>query len=90
MDYLASKQVMHGDLACRNILLAENNVVKICDFGLSKDIYKTKNYEKKSDSPLPVKWLAIECILDGVFSIQSDVWAFGEVLVLFIDNLTLI
>ena len=57
MDYLASKKVMHGDLACRNILLAADNVVKICDFGLAKDIYKTNNYQKKSDGPLPVKWI---------------------------------
>ena len=78
MDYLASKKVMHGDLACRNILLAADNVVKICDFGLAKDIYKTNNYQKKSDGPLPVKWLAIECIRDRIFSTQSDVWAFGE------------
>ena len=78
MDYLASKKVMHGDLACRNFLLAADNVVKICDFGLAKNIYKTNNYQKKSDGPLPVKWLAIECIRDRIFSTQSDVWAFGE------------
>ena len=45
-----------------------------------QDIYKTSNYQKKSDGPLPVKWLAIECIRDRVFSTQSDVWAFGIVL----------
>ena len=80
MDYLASKKVMHGDLACRNILLAQDNVVKICDFGLAKDIMKTNNYHKTSDGPLPVKWLAIECLRDRIFSTQSDVWAFGVVL----------
>ena len=80
MEYLASKKVMHGDLACRNILLAQDNVVKICDFGLAKDIMKTNNYQKTSDGPLPVKWLAIECLRDRIFSTQSDVWAFGVVL----------
>ncbi len=74
MDYLASKKVMHGDLACRNILLAADNVVKICDFGLAKDIYKTNNYRKKTDGPLPIKWMAIESLRDHIFSTQSDVW----------------
>ena len=80
MEYLATKKVMHGDLACRNILLAADNVVKICDFGLAKDIYKNNTYQKKSDGPLPVKWMAIESIRDRVFSTESDVWAFGIVL----------
>lgn len=41
--------MLHGDLAARNVLLAEDNIVKISDFGLAKDIYKDKNYKKKSD-----------------------------------------
>ena len=80
MDYLASKKVMHGDLACRNILLAADNVVKICDFGLAKDIYRRDEYRKKSDGPLPVKWMAVESLRDRIFSSQSDCWSFGIVL----------
>jgi serine/threonine protein kinase len=41
-------QVLHGDLAARNILLADDNVVKICDFGLAKSMYKSDNYQRKS------------------------------------------
>ncbi|KAG8226012.1 hypothetical protein J437_LFUL004133 [Ladona fulva] len=80
IDYLASRRVLHGDLAARNILLAEDNVVKICDFGLAKSMYKSDNYKKKGDGPLPVKWMAIESIRDRVFSTQSDVWSYGIVL----------
>lgn len=42
-------KVLHGDLAARNILLADDNVVKICDFGLAKDMYKSDNYFRKGD-----------------------------------------
>jgi FMS-like tyrosine kinase 1 len=49
MDYLSSRKVLHGDLAARNILLCDDNVVKICDFGLAKSMYKTNNYKKKSE-----------------------------------------
>lgn len=48
MDYLASRKVLHGDLAARNILLCEDNVVKICDFGLARSLYKNENYCMKS------------------------------------------
>lgn len=78
MSYLASRKVLHGDLAARNILLAEGNIVKICDFGLAKSMYSRENYKnKKRDTPLPVKWMAIESIRDGIFSTQSDVWSFA-------------
>ncbi|XP_046395603.1 vascular endothelial growth factor receptor 1 isoform X2 [Ischnura elegans] len=80
IDYLASRKVLHGDLAARNILLAEDNIVKICDFGLAKSMYNSDNYKKKGDGPLPIKWMAIESIRDRVFSTQSDVWSFGIVL----------
>ncbi|KAI4497781.1 hypothetical protein M0802_007107 [Mischocyttarus mexicanus] len=80
MEYLSQRNVLHGDLAARNILLAENNIVKICDFGLAKTMYKDGNYKKKGDGPLPIKWMAIESIRDRVFSTQSDIWSFGIVL----------
>ena len=80
MEYLASRKVLHGDLAARNILLCDDNVVKICDFGLARSMYKSDNYKKKGEAPLPFKWLALECIGDNVFSTYSDVWAYGIVL----------
>lgn len=46
MQYLVSKNVLHGDLAARNILLCDNNVVKICDFGLARSLYKRDYYRK--------------------------------------------
>ncbi len=66
MHFLSRRRFLHGDLACRNILIAEDGTAKISDFGLSKNIYQTTTYKKKSDVPLPVKWLAPESIRDQV------------------------
>ena len=52
----------------------------MCDFGLAKDVYQNMEYHKKSDTPLPVKWMAIESLQDRIFSTQSDVWSYGIVL----------
>ena len=69
--------MLHGDLAARNVLLADNDVVKIADFGLSRQLYQNYVYEKNGEEALPVKWMAIESLVDRVFSSKSDVWAFG-------------
>ncbi|KAG0721081.1 Vascular endothelial growth factor receptor 3 [Chionoecetes opilio] len=80
MDFLAYRKVLHGDLAARNVLLTDGSLVKISDFGLAKDIYKYNNYKKDKNSPLPVKWMSVEALRDGIFSTQSDIWAYGVVL----------
>ncbi|XP_057368137.2 vascular endothelial growth factor receptor 1-like [Daphnia carinata] len=80
MDYLASKKVIHGDLAARNILLADKGVVKVSDFGMAKKMYYKSNYVKKGQFLMPVKWMAIESLTDNSFSSQSDVWSYGVLL----------
>ncbi|XP_062606193.1 vascular endothelial growth factor receptor 3-like, partial [Saccostrea cucullata] len=77
MEYLASKKYIHRDLAARNVLLAEDNIVKICDFGLAKDLYNNPEYLKKTDGPVPVKWMAIESLTHRLYTTKSDVWSYG-------------
>ena len=37
MQYLESKNCIHRDLAARNCLVGEKNIVKISDFGMSRE-----------------------------------------------------
>ena len=79
-QYLADKRYVHRDLAARNVLLDCNKVVKVCDFGLSRDIYNDNEYKKLTNGKLPLKWMAIESLRDRVFTTQTDVWSFGILL----------
>jgi tRNA A-37 threonylcarbamoyl transferase component Bud32 len=45
---LALSQVLHGDLAARNVLLADHGFVKVADFGMSRQM-KNCDYQKKGD-----------------------------------------
>lgn len=128
MEYISEKKIVHRDLAARNILLDHNGVCKICDFGMSIDLERSRHspvHAKKSDSlqqtqcfdtrfhfdfggrwmshwnnnnnnnnndkkhnhdsvskrpALPIRWMAPEALQYHIFSIKTDVWAFGIVL----------
>ncbi|KTF73587.1 hypothetical protein cypCar_00036319 [Cyprinus carpio] len=61
---------IHRDLAARNILVGENFVAKIADFGLSRG---QEVYVKKTMGRLPVRWMAIESLNYSVYTTNSDV-----------------
>ncbi|XP_046462720.1 fibroblast growth factor receptor 4-like [Daphnia pulex] len=79
MEFLASKKVLHGDLAARNVLLADHGIVKVADFGMARQM-KDYDYQKTGEELMPIKWMAIESLTDKIFSSQSDVWSYGVVL----------
>lgn len=64
MEYLESKKLVHRDLAARNILVSEDLVAKVSDFGLAKAERKGLD-----SSRLPVKWSAPEALKNGVSSV---------------------
>lgn len=79
MKYLEQEQLIHRDLAARNVVMRDNCIAKICDFGLARMIEEDV-YEAASDTRFPVKWTAPEAALHREFSIKSDVWSFGVLL----------
>ncbi|CAH3022247.1 unnamed protein product, partial [Porites evermanni] len=80
MLHLSSKRCVHRDLAARNVLLDENFVAMISDFGLSRDVYESGEYETLSGGMLPVRWMALESLEDYTYNTKTDVWSFGIVL----------
>ncbi|XP_059679819.1 tyrosine-protein kinase Fes/Fps isoform X2 [Gavia stellata] len=80
MEYLESKHCIHRDLAARNCLVTEKNILKISDFGMSREeedgIYASTGGMKQ----IPVKWTAPEALNYGRYSSESDVWSFGILL----------
>ena len=42
-------QCIHRDLAARNILVAKDQVMKIADFGLARNVHEDDYYRKTTD-----------------------------------------
>ncbi len=91
MSYLALNNVVHGDLACRNVLVfrfdendPRNIVVKVTDFGLSRlsKIYsQVLTAAATALNTIPVRYTAPELLSIGVtandYTEKSDVYAMG-------------
>ncbi|KFO57402.1 Receptor-type tyrosine-protein kinase FLT3, partial [Corvus brachyrhynchos] len=80
MEFLESKSCIHRDLAARNILVTHGRVVKICDFGLARDVMNDSDYIVRGNARLPVKWMAPESIFERTYTMKSDVWSYGILL----------
>ncbi|EDO39761.1 predicted protein, partial [Nematostella vectensis] len=80
MEYVASLRFVHRDLATRNCLVGTDMVVKIADFGMSRDVYGSDYYKMSRETMLPIRWLAPEAFLYGKFTVKSDVYSYGVLL----------
>ena len=81
MEYLSNHHFIHRDLAARNCMLDNNLSVKVSDFGLSKHLI-TKDYYKTDNAKqlLPIKWMAIESLENGIYNTKTDVWSYAVLL----------
>merc|ERR1711936_1215658 len=75
LKYLESKQCIHRDLAARNCLVGDTNIVKISDFGMSRE--EEEYIVSDGLKQIPIKWTAPEALNYGKYTSLCDVWSFG-------------
>ncbi|CAJ0570885.1 unnamed protein product, partial [Mesorhabditis spiculigera] len=78
LTFLASKHIIHRDVAARNVLLNKHKMAKLSDFGLCR--HSEELFYHSRGGKLPIKWMAPESIEFANFSTKSDVWSFGILL----------
>jgi serine/threonine protein kinase len=69
VQYLHSRDIVHGDLKCNNIVIGSDGKAKVTDFGLSSSDQLTGAWH----------WVAPECLENGAsrLSVASDVYSLG-------------
>lgn len=67
MEYLEANNFVHRDLAARNVLVSDDNIAKVSDFGLTKEASSIQDTAK-----LPVKWTSPEALREKVS--EGEAW----------------
>lgn len=77
MHYLHQHKIIHRDLKSPNVLIGQGELVKISDFGTSKEWNEKST---KMSFAGTVQWMAPEIIRNEPCSEKVDIWSFGVVL----------
>ncbi|XP_031661483.1 mitogen-activated protein kinase kinase kinase 13 [Oncorhynchus kisutch] len=77
MNYLHLHKIIHRDLKSPNVLVTQQDTVKISDFGTSKELSDKSTQMSFAGT---VAWMAPEVIRNEPVSEKVDIWSFGVVL----------
>ncbi|XP_071492116.1 uncharacterized protein [Diadema antillarum] len=72
MEFLASNKIVHGNLCAHTILMTEDRVCKISDYGMTSCILPAGNEINR--------WTSPEGMQNNILSLQGDVWSYGILL----------
>lgn len=79
-EYLHQKGIIHRDIKGGNVLVTENGIAKLADFGCSKRLagmYTTSLDESLKVIKGSVPWMAPEVIKQSGHGRSSDIWSIG-------------
>ncbi|XP_011700957.1 PREDICTED: mitogen-activated protein kinase kinase kinase 12 isoform X2 [Wasmannia auropunctata] len=77
MTYLHAHKIIHRDLKSPNVLIGQGEIVKISDFGTSR---QWNEISTKMTFAGTVAWMAPEVIRNEPCSEKVDIWSYGVVL----------
>ena len=68
------KNLIHRDIKGANILLSEDGIAKIADFGVGVHLTNEKNRNSKKGSPY---WMSPQVALNENYDSKTDIWSLG-------------
>ena len=76
INHCHAQDIVHRDIKPDNIMITDNNTVRLIDFGLSKATRNKKNFTTVAGTPY---YMSPE-VLNGSYGKEADIWSLGVVL----------
>lgn len=84
VEYLHSRDIVHRDIKGANVLVNEQGIAKLADFGCSKQIHSQKSHSlEKSLRSIrgSVPWMSPEVIKQTGHDVKADIWSIGATVI---------
>ncbi|XP_056385938.1 tyrosine-protein kinase STYK1 isoform X2 [Hyla sarda] len=78
LEFLHEHNVVHGDVAARNVLIQQDFTPKLIGLGGACDMHLRGTFPVRR--PAPLKWMCPERLLHLSITEKCDVWSFGILL----------
>lgn len=80
LEHAHQRGVIHRDVKPANLIVCDNGVVKIVDFGLAKDVSSAKGLTATGEMVGTVSYMSPEQVLCKKLDHRTDLWSCGVVL----------
>jgi serine/threonine protein kinase len=78
--HLHAENIIHRDIAARNVLVGKDYSVYVTDFGLSRRTSAAAQVATTNTTIGPIQHMSPEAILESEYSEKSDSFSFGVLL----------
>ncbi|XP_072048802.1 uncharacterized protein [Amphiura filiformis] len=77
IQYLQESHIFHGDIKSHNYVITSQNILKLCDFGIARNLAATESTKNTRGT---TKWQAPEVFMHGILSPKAQIFALGIIL----------